>query len=183
MRLKVFIAVSALLLVSCGSSDTSVTTESSPTSDQTSNVTATTKVIAPSTTTPAETTTMVEKVVSTTSTTTQGTLVALEVGIFDWTESNAPEDVLVSVGATFWEPDMEFGGDGPFDFGSFTIGEPGTITIYPDGLGGSEIEVTFVMTGEMISGSDRAVTHIEIYDSEVLVWGEAIPEFEQYFER
>ena len=33
------------------------------------------------------------------------------------------------------------------------------------------------------SGSDEMLTHVEIHDNEVQVWGHAIPEFEQYFER
>ena len=109
--------------------------------------------------------------------------VALEVTDFDWTEARPPGDVIVSVETTSWTPNLEFGGDGPFDFGSFAVGVPGTIFVYPDGLGGSEIQVTFEMADGMISGSDRAVTHIEIYDAEVLVWGEAIPGLGQAFER
>ncbi len=66
---------------------------------------------------------------------------------------------------------------------TFEIGEPGTLLIYPDGHGGVEIEVTFVMTDEMISGSDMSVTHVDINDGNVSVWGQAIPGFEVVSDR
>lgn len=110
--------------------------------------------------------------------------VELKLSVFDWTETNPPpvEAFVVVGGKQVWTPDLEFGGD-VHSFGTFEIGEPSTIVVYPDGHEGSEISVEFVMTSDMISGSDRDQTHVEIYDSEVLVWGTAIPGFEQSFDR
>lgn len=68
-------------------------------------------------------------------------------------------------------------------FGNYPIGVPTTIWVYPDGADGNQVEVIFTMNGDMTSGSDRATTHIEIYDSTVVAWGEAIPDFEQSFTR
>lgn len=108
----------------------------------------------------------------------------LELTVFDWTETNAPggDAFVVVEGIESWTPDLEFFAD-VRSFGTFEIGEPGALLVYPDGNDGSEIEVDFVMTKDMISGSDMAMTHVEIYDSEVLVWGMAIPGIEQTFDR
>lgn len=110
--------------------------------------------------------------------------VELELTVFDWTETNAPggDAFVVVEGIESWTPDLEFFAD-VRSFGTFEIGEPGALLVYPDGNDGSEIEVDFVMTKDMISGSDMAMTHVEIYDSEVLVWGMAIPGIEQTFDR
>jgi len=156
----------ALLIAACGgaldSSGTTETTESPRTSE-----------------TPVATQLSPD---STTSTEGRGSgLVELELTVFDWTNNiPPPEDAFVVVeGVESWTPDLEF----VHSFGKFTIGVPGILLVYPDGYTGSEIEVTFVMTDEMISGSDMAMTHVEIYDSEVLAWGIAIPGFEQTFDR
>lgn len=122
---------------------------------------------------------------STTSTASAGpSVVELELSIFDWTDGNPPgNDAFVVVeGLESWTPNLEFGGD-VRSFGGFEVGVPGTVLIYPDGDTGAEIRMTFVMTDEMISGSDMSITHVEIYDSEVLVWGQAIPGLEQSFDR
>ena len=110
--------------------------------------------------------------------------VELEVSFFDWTETNPPseEAFVVVEGVGSWTPDLEFGGDG-HSFGNFVIGVPGTLLIYPDGHEGKQLSVTFVMTDQMISGSAQALTHIEIFDSEVLVYGEAIPDIEEILDR
>lgn len=39
------------------------------------------------------------------------------------------------------------------------------------------------MTDEMISGSAMSVTNVEIYDSTILVWGQAIPGVEVEYDR
>jgi len=108
----------------------------------------------------------------------------LELFVSDWTNNvPPPADVFVVVeGVESWTPDLEFGGD-VHSFGEFKIGEPGTLLVYPDGHSGAEIEVTFVMTDEMISGSAMSVTNVEIYDSTILVWGQAIPGFEAEYDR
>lgn len=110
--------------------------------------------------------------------------VELEISFFDWTETNPPsEEAFVALeGVGSWTPDLEFGGDG-HSFGHFVIGVPGTLLIYPDGHDGRELSVRFVMTDEMISSSAQALTHIEIFDSEVLVYGQAIPDFEEILDR
>lgn len=99
----------------------------------------------------------------------------LEVAVTDYTEQNPPGDRLeIWVrGHGSWFPDVEFGGDGPQAMGEFPVGELQTddFYIYPDGRGGAEILVEFEMTEDMISGSDRDRTHVEIYDSYVEVWG------------
>jgi hypothetical protein len=107
----------------------------------------------------------------------------LEIAVFDWTSGPPPPEPQVVLGDQSWAPDLECGGDGPESFGSFQVGEPGTFVVYPDGIGGTEIVVGFVMTDEMISGSDMSLTHVEIYDKTVLVWGQATPEFEVEFAR
>lgn len=178
-----------LLIAACGrASDSSGTTEATetlrtseaPVATQLSSGSTTSTDAggeAPATTPPSSG--------STTSTESRGSgLVELELTVFDWTNNvPPPEDAFVVVeGVESWTPDLEFGGDVHL-FGGFTIGVPGILIVYPDGHSGSEIEVTFVMTDEMISGSDMAMTHVEIYDSEVLVWGIAIPGFEQTFDR
>ena len=40
-----------------------------------------------------------------------------------------------------------------------------------------------MMTDETISGSAMSVTSVEIYDSAILVWGQAIPGFEAEYDR
>ena len=109
----------------------------------------------------------------------------LEIVVFDWTE-NIPYGqigpVAIGVGFESWEPDMEFGGDFK-EFGEYEIGVPSSFEFYPDGFGGRQIIVDFVMTDEMTSGSVMSQTHVEIYDNEVLAWGQAIPGFEVTYDR
>ena len=108
----------------------------------------------------------------------------LEVTVFDWTETNPPIDALVVAGEDTWTPDLEFGGDS-HGFRPFPVGESHTFTIYPDGRSANAIDVSFVMTEEMvpISGSARALTNVEIYDDTVIVSGMAIPGFERTYSR
>ena len=40
-----------------------------------------------------------------------------------------------------------------------------------------------MMTDETISGSAMSVTNVEIYDSTILAWGQAIPGFEAEYDR
>ena len=149
---------------------TSTTTEPAPTAMTAPNAETTTT--APETETPS------------TGRSAESGPVELEISFFDWTETNPPseEAFVVVQGVGSWTPDLEFGGDG-HSFGHFVIGAPGTLLIYPDGYDGKELGVTFVMTDEMISGSAQALTHIEVFDSEVLVYGQAIPDFEQILDR
>ena len=76
----------------------------------------------------------------------------------------------------------KFGGDA-HSFGEFKIvnrapfSSTPTVTVVP------RIKVTFVMTDEMISGSAMSVTNVEIYDSTILAWGQAIPGFEAEYDR
>lgn len=99
----------------------------------------------------------------------------LEVAVMDYTEQNPPGDRLeIWVrGHGSWYPDVEFGGDGPQAMGEFPVADLQTddFYIYPDGQDGTEILVEFQMTEDMISGSDRDRTHVEIYDGRVEVWG------------
>ncbi len=113
---------------------------------------------------------------------TSGAFMILEIVVFDWTENVPPGDVLVGVGNESWQPNLEFGGD-LREFGEYKIGLPGSFEVYPDGIGDTQIVVEFVMTDEMISGSVMSQTHVEIYDTEILVWGQAIPGLEETFDR
>ncbi len=102
--------------------------------------------------------------------------------VTDDTEQRPPEVEIWVRGQGSWYPDLTFGGD-VRELGEYPVGEAGEFFVYPDGRDGAEVRVEFVMTPEMISGSDRAMTRVEVYDDEVLVWGEAIPGFEQRFDR
>jgi hypothetical protein len=68
-------------------------------------------------------------------------------------------------------------------FSEHQVGEAGEFFVSPDGRDGVEVHVEFVMQPDMISGSDRAMTHVEVHDDEVVVWAEAIPGIEQRFDR
>lgn len=116
--------------------------------------------------------------------TTEPGVVLLDIAVSDWTEQRPAGDraeVWVR-GAGSWYPDLTFGSDRR-STAPFPIGQPNDFFVYPDGRDGAEIQVTFVMTEEMISGAARSVTHVEIYDAQVVVWGEAIPGHEQVFSR
>ena len=75
-----------------------------------------------------------------------------------------------------------FGGD-MRQFGKYPVGEPNEFIIYPDGREGTEVRVEFVMQPDMISGSDRARTAIEISDTAIVVIGQAIPGVRNSFPR
>ena len=113
---------------------------------------------------------------------TSSDMMILEITVFDWTESVPPGDVSIGVGFESWQPDLEFGGD-VREFGEYQVGVPSQFEVYPDGIGGMQIVVEFVMTDEMISGSPMSLTNVEIYDNEILVSGQAIPGFEAVFDR
>lgn len=112
--------------------------------------------------------------------------VTLDIAVWDDTAANPPPaDAEIWVrGEGSWFPDLSFGGDSRA-LGEYSVGEPGEFYIYPDGRGGSELRVEFVMTPDMvpISGSAQAQTTVEIHDSEVVVIGMAIPDIEATFTR
>lgn len=105
------------------------------------------------------------------------TRVLLDVAVSDLTERRSPDVEIWVRGHGSWYPDLEFGGD-VTHLGSFPVGEPDEFFVYPDGRDGKEVGVPFEMKADMISGSDRDRTHVEIHDKSVVVWGTAIRDFE-----
>lgn len=177
-RMAVHFACTVLVLASCGTTSSVDLVTTIPQQDVGTSLT-------PEDTPPPTQTTLTPSLTESTTTTTlsaQGG-VALEVVVWDSTSQNPPgDDAVLMVGVDVWSPELEFGGDAHL-FSDFPIGTPGTFNVYPDGPGGVEIKVSFVMTSEMISGSDMSMTTVEIYDSEIVVWGQAIPDFEQSYRR
>lgn len=182
---KTLVVAIALAVLACGSDSPTATVVDTTTSTSTTSTSTSITTFSTSTNTSAPATTTVTSVTTVSSSVSKETAeVAFDVSVFDWTESVPPGDVHIVVGDETWQPDMEFGGD-VRSFGDFEVGTPATVMVYPDGLGSRAIEVTFVMTEEMApkSGSAETQTHVEIYDDEVQVWGLAIPDFEQFFDR
>ena len=110
--------------------------------------------------------------------------VVLDIFVSDWTESVPPGDrfEIWVEGSGSWFPDLERRIDSRY-FSAYPVGQPGEFFVYPDGRDGTELRVEFVMTSDMISGSYRATTYVQVWDGHVLVWGEAIPDFERQFDR
>lgn len=178
------VATVSLVVLACGSTSLTTTVVDTTTSTIATTTTTTTTTVSTTASAPSTTTTTSEPTTSSSTAPKETAEVALDISVFDWTESNPPGDVHVVVGDETWQPELEFGGD-VRSFGNFEVGIPATFVVYADGLGGRAVGVTFLMTDEMApkSGSAETLTHVEIHDNEVQVWGLAIPDFEQYFDR
>lgn len=121
--------------------------------------------------------------------TSAGDAVALEVVVWDDTESRLPAsgqgddhvEVWV-VGHGSWFPDLGQGPDSE-NLGNFAIGEENEFFIYPDGRNGTEIRVPFKMHEEMTSGSVRDQASVVISDDAVTVTFTALEGTEKVYDR
>lgn len=139
---------------------------------------ATTNIAFPETTsTAALGSTSISAAVST------GTLRVLEIAVWDDTVNNSTGATEVWVdGYGSWFPDLTYGADSR-ELGEFQVGVEADFLVYPDGRGGTEIRVPFLMTEEIISGSDRDMISVSIEDEKVGVFGTPIAGLEIEFTR
>ena len=183
-RISLIVAVS-LPIASCGQSAIETTTDSTGVPI----ATTATSTTAPSTTTTERATTTIQGPATTTAqatTTTpepeNATLKLLDVIVWDDTVSNPPDVEVWVEGHGNWFPELTFGGDGR-PLGEFPVGVAAEFLVYPDGRGGTEIRVPFLMTEEVISGSDRDKVSVAIEDDKVVVFGTPIVGLEIEFDR
>lgn len=153
--------------------------DASTTTTVSSPLTTTTQ--ATSTTTQRPTTTATQAT-TTTPEPENSTLKLLDVIVWDDTKSNPPDVEVWVEGHGSWFPDLTFGGDGRL-VGEFPVGVAAEFLVYPDGRAGTEIRVPFMMTEEIISGSDRDKVSVAIEDDKVVVFGTPIVGLEIEFTR
>ena len=67
--------------------------------------------------------------------------------------------------------------------GPFSVGDPVTFFIYPEGRDTPEIEVELILPENVIPGSPRDLVEIEVYDDEIKVVGTSVPGFEATYPR
>lgn len=145
LRLIAIVLSVSFLVQGCASStdlsSTSLAESASSTLLATSSTTS-----APDSSTTSTELPMVEE--TTTTVTTSENSASLDIVVFDWTETRPPGDVFVQVGdSDAWNPDIEFGGDGPHYFGTYDVGTGGAISFWPDDPL-HEIKIMFEITAE-----------------------------------
>ena len=105
----------------------------------------------------------------------------LRMGVTDETTTGIPEDFEVWVrgtGSWFYAQDSLIEEAGPF-----AVGQPVSFFIYPQGRESTEIEVSLVLSDDVIAGSVRDLITIAVSDTDVTVSGTSVPDFEATFPR
>jgi hypothetical protein len=105
----------------------------------------------------------------------------LRMAITDETTGGLPERFEVWIrgtGSWFAAQDMLLEAAGPF-----VTGEPTTFFIYPEGRDTPEIEVELIVPKTVIPGSVRDLVEIEVYDTEIKIFGTSVPGFEAVYQR
>ncbi len=91
------------------------------------------------------------------------------------------EGFLISIGASSWSPDET--ADSDTGALSVTVDKPSVVVIYPDGPGGSRIEVPILFEKMMKDDSEQDAIIVEVSDARIRVLGNPVENVDQTFDR
>ncbi|MDO9108438.1 MAG: hypothetical protein Q7U89_05545 [Coriobacteriia bacterium] len=107
-----------------------------------------------------------------------GATMTLRILLWNDTESKAPKNLEVAVGAVTWIPANPTVPSQSGDLAGLAVGKDLQLELYPDGRTGKKLVVTIRLTPEMRSGSDADAVHVEIRDDSVRVLGTPVENFD-----
>ena len=112
-----------------------------------------------------------------------GATMSLMVLLWNDTQSKAPGDLEVAVGAVKWVPSDSSLANQAGSLKGLAVGQKLQLEVYPDGRSGNKILVPILLTKDMRSGSEADAVHVEVKDGSVRVLGTPVENFDVSVER
>jgi len=112
-----------------------------------------------------------------------GATMSLMILLWNDTQSKAPGDLEVAVGAVKWVPADSSLANQTGSLKGLAVGQKLQLEVYPDGRSGKKILVPILLTKDMRSGSEADAVHVEVKDGTVRVLGTPVENFDVSVER
>jgi len=112
-----------------------------------------------------------------------GATMSLMILLWNDTQSKAPGDLEVAVGAVKWVPADSSLANQSGSLKGLAVGQKLQLEVYPDGRSGKKILVPILLTKDMRSGSEADAVHVEVKDGTVRVLGTPVENFDVSVER